>query len=324
FRNLPEMGHKVLLHELLKEDQEPFHLQDFISYHRTQLKSTTVATTGKPSVQLKKQKQKQTPKFCIKHVCLLSYQDSPDSKSSPFINFTTNKSPCNNIASMLLEAASRVQNPNPKPGSRTNIRFGLLSSFLRRFKAKTRELTPVDVKPISPVMKRSRKKSVSSGEWSEKSSEMCTSSCSSRSVHDSDECFCSNPTSPFRFSLQRSPSVSRRKMEGLSPVGSPSRHFRQVKNFVKPTPKMSFGAKTTPLSWTNAPPVSVLDPLFDDDDEEREGGTMEDDDYDIDCSYASVQSRSLPWVASGIHWPVVKGCCLVAHSSFRNYGAGSS
>ncbi|PWA80925.1 hypothetical protein CTI12_AA187100 [Artemisia annua] len=285
------MGHKVLLHELLKQDQEPFHLQDFISYHRTQLKSTTTISTTekKTSIQHKKQKQKQKPIFCIKDVCLFSYQDSPDSKKSPYINFTTNKSPCNNIAAMLLEAASRVQNPNPKPGSRTNIRFGLLSSILRRFRAKTRELGPVEVKPISPVIKRSRKKSVSSGEWSEKSSEVCTSSCSSRSVHDSEECFCSNPSSPFRFSLQRSPSVSRRKMEGLSPVGSPSRHFRQDKESCEGDCSQEIHRQEDEEK-EQCSPVSVLDPLFDDDDEEeRDGGTMEEDGYDVDCPYASVQ-----------------------------------
>lgn len=38
-------------------------------------------------------------------------------------------------------------------------------------------------------------------------------------------------------------------------------------------------------------PVSVLDPLFNDDEEERDGGATEEDCYDIECTYASVQSK---------------------------------
>lgn len=242
------MSHKNLpLHELLKEYQEPFQLKTFIADRRTQLKTTTITSAGKTSLHLKKQKP--SIKSTLNHVCFFTFHDSPDYKNSPFLDFTA-KSPCNNdavfhniparTAAMLLDAATRVQRPKPGTGSKPLTGFGLLGSFLRRLKdrsikAKSREVGPVFGIPTSPPAKRSRTKSVNGDDkrfsfWSEKSSEMETS-CSSRSnIHDLDEieCFCSNPASPFRFSLQKSPSPTRREMDLMSPVESPSRHIQQV------------------------------------------------------------------------------------------------
>ncbi|XP_076884579.1 uncharacterized protein LOC143533803 [Bidens hawaiensis] len=284
------MGHKHL-HELLKEDQEPFHLKTFISDRRSHLKPPT----GKTSLNLKKQKH------IIKNVCF-TFQDSPEFKNSPVLDF-----PCNNAtgfhipartAALLLHAATRVQ--KPKTGSK-QTGFGLLGSFLRRLKDRSVRTKRSETGPVNVTLSstRSRKNNVdggcddgsriSSGEWSEKSSEMDTS-CSSRSVHEFEEieCFCSNPSSPFRFSLQRSPSQTRRRHVSSPLVASPCHRTKQDKeNYEVECPQENIRQKDGEKEQCS--PVSVLDPLFDDgDEEEREGRAMEEG-YDIECSYANVQ-----------------------------------
>ncbi|XP_023756465.1 uncharacterized protein LOC111905017 isoform X1 [Lactuca sativa] len=328
------MGRKHL-HELLEQDQEPFQLKSFIADRRSQLKSTTT-DAGKTALRIRKRNpivestssSTTARNFCINHVCLVSFQDSPDFRKSPFVDFTSKemKSPCNNAAvflhipartaAMLLDAATRVQ--KPKTGSK-HIGFGLLGSFLRRLKdrstrTKSREIGPVNATPSSPPTRRSRKKIVNGGvevdgggdekrlsnscnnsrlsSWtsSEKTSELETS-CSSRSIHNSEEieCLCSNPSSPFRFSLQRTPSPTRRKPDSSSPVASPSRHFQQEnKSYEVEHPQEIHGA-TEDIEKEQCSPVSVLDTLFDDDEEEHDGGVTEEDCYDIECSYANVQ-----------------------------------
>ncbi|KAI3826121.1 hypothetical protein L1987_00164 [Smallanthus sonchifolius] len=305
------MGHKVL-HELLKEDQEPFQLKNFIADRRSQIKSST-AGAGNTALNVRKRKpiiESTSRNFCINQVCLFSFQDSPEFRKSPFLDFPARelkKSPCNNAtvflhipartSAMLLDAAARVQKPRP---SSKQIGLGLLGSFLRRFKdrstrTKSREIGPVNSTPSSPPTKRIRKKNVNnsslgSGVWSEKSSELETS-CSSRSVHEFEEteCFCSNSSSPFRFSLQRSPSPTRWEPDLSSSVASPSRHFKQDKDCYEVEPQENNRQKDEEKEQCS--PVSILDPLFDDGDEEeeREDGATEEDGYDIKCSYASVQ-----------------------------------
>ncbi|KAL8204968.1 hypothetical protein R6Q57_010591 [Mikania cordata] len=317
------MGHKHL-HELLKEDQEPFHLKNYIADRRSQLRSTT-SGAGNTALNLRKPKpiiestssSATTRNFCINHVCLFSFKESPEFMKSPFLDFPARelKSPCHNAAmflhipattaGMLLDAAARVQ--KKRPGSK-QIGLGLLGSFLRRLKdrstrTKTREIGLINASSSSLPARRSRKKAVNgdcdkerlshscndSIIWSEKSSELETS-CSSRSVHEYDEieCFCSNPSSPFRFSLQRSPSPVRREPESSPSVTSAGRRFKQDKeSYEVECPQEVNRQKDEEKEQCS--PVSVLDPLFDDgEDEERDDGTIVDD-YDIKCSYASVQ-----------------------------------
>ncbi|KAI3683864.1 hypothetical protein L1987_84379 [Smallanthus sonchifolius] len=308
------MGLKVL-HELLKEDQEPFQLKHFIADRRSQIKNTA-AGAGNSALNVRKRKpiiESTSRSFCINKVCLFSFQDSPEFRKSPFLDFPMRelKSPCNNAtvflhipartAAMLLDAAARVQ--KPRPGSK-QIGLGLLGSFLRRLKdrstrTKSREIEPDNSTPSSPPTRRSRKKNVndqltrqnlSSGVRSEKLSELETS-CSSRSVHEFEEieCFCSNSSSPFRFSLKRSSSPTRREPDLSSSVASPSRHFKQDIDCYEVERQENNRQKDKEKEHCS--PVSVLDPLFDDGDEEeeREDGATEEDGYDIECSYANVQ-----------------------------------
>ncbi|KAJ9559050.1 hypothetical protein OSB04_013664 [Centaurea solstitialis] len=249
---------KKHLHELLTEDQEPFHLQNFIADRRSQLKSTVTATATTAVATT----TKRNPKSIINHVCLFSFHDSPDFKKSPFLDFPARDaagSPFTNpknaavflhiparTAAMLLDAATRIHNQNPtrkKPGSsKPKIKpgFGLFGSFLRRLSLKDRSSTRIDkkIRPGGGKTGPGRKKktevetSCSSADWSEKSSELETS-CSSRSIEEierENDCYCENPMSPFRFSLERSPSSpTRRRPEFPSPVASPSRRFQEDK-----------------------------------------------------------------------------------------------
>ncbi|KAK9073443.1 hypothetical protein SSX86_007767 [Deinandra increscens subsp. villosa] len=318
------MGHNHL-HELLKQDQEPFHLKTFISDRRRPKPTTSAAgSAGTTALNLRKPKpiiestsSSATAKnFCINHVCLFSFQGSPDFTKSPFLDFPARelKSPCNNntavflhiparTAAMLLDAAARVVQ-RPKPGSK-QIGLRLIGSFLRRLKnrttrAKTGEIGPVK-EPVTSTstscslpVRRSRKRvsddRVSSGVWSEKSSEIETS-CSSTSIHEFEdiECFCSNSFSSFRFSLDGSPSPARREPDpGLS-AASPSRRFEQDKeSYEECQTKIS---RQKDEEKEQCSPVSILDPLFDDEDEEERDGRATQHDYDIECSYASVQSK---------------------------------
>ncbi|KVH89706.1 hypothetical protein Ccrd_008299 [Cynara cardunculus var. scolymus] len=267
------------LHELLREDQEPFKLKNYIADRRSQLNltETTTVTKRKPVIE-----PTTTLKFCINHACLFTFQDSPDVRNSPFIDFPSpaTTSPCNaavflnvptRTSAVLLDAAMRVQKQSSsktKPQPSKNVGFGLLGSFLKRLKHKNTQTKRHEINSLNntkssiPTKQFRGKKTandveisldangcayskLSSADWSEKSSESETS-CSSISVHESCEiqslglvaenhvsslsamCICSNPSSPFHFSLQKSHSTGHRTPDFLSPATSPSRRFRQV------------------------------------------------------------------------------------------------
>ncbi|KAL4578779.1 hypothetical protein LXL04_014910 [Taraxacum kok-saghyz] len=223
------MVHKHL-HELLREDQEPFQLKNYIADRRCQLKSTTAGETAlnprkrKPLIQ-STSASTTARNFCINHVCLFSFHDSPDVRKSPFFDFSSpaikspynSKSPNNatvflhipsRTAAMLLDAAMRIQKQKkpiskPKPDSSRNAGFGLLGSLLKRLKDRRTRIKRREISLSSPPTSRNRENDVAesscsynnnnnnnnrltSADWSEKSSDLETS-CSSWSVHDSEE-----------------------------------------------------------------------------------------------------------------------------------------
>ncbi|KAK3043580.1 hypothetical protein RJ639_002159 [Escallonia herrerae] len=333
------MAHKHL-HELLKEDQEPFQLKSYIDDRRLQLKNKP--TTRPTTLQVKKRKSiveasaSASNRSVCKQACFsFSFHDSPDVRRSPLINFSPVKSPSKSpntvfldiparTASLLLEAAMRIQKQhsstcNSNPKSTKNVGFGLLGSFLRKLRDKNRtkrreivgsekgdeNLVGVEDKIVHEVGFSCNNSRLSSAGWSEsneeKSLDMDTSSSCSRSEDleerengGFDSCekhFCSSPLSPFRFSLQRSPSGGSTP-EFLSPAASPSRRIKQeehrdeAESFVK--------TQLEEEEKEHCSPVSVLDPPFEDDVDEREGGEEvedeeEEDVYDLECSYAHVQ-----------------------------------
>ncbi|KAK4272771.1 hypothetical protein QN277_021278 [Acacia crassicarpa] len=142
------------LHELLKEDQEPFLLKEYISDRCSQLKRPS----PKSSMQVKKrrpthQNSNFPVNFC-KHACFFSFPDTPDLRKSPLFPLPSPaKSPSASTnpiflhipartAALLLEAALRIQkqtssSPKTKPQHKSNA-FGLFGSFFKRLKQRNR------------------------------------------------------------------------------------------------------------------------------------------------------------------------------------------
>ncbi|CAI9762127.1 unnamed protein product [Fraxinus pennsylvanica] len=313
------MAHKQqLLHELLNEEQEPFHLNTYIADRRSQLTKTSPRST----LQIKKRKpiidtsptNVKRSSLC-KNACIFSFQNSPDCRKSPF------QSPCKSpnravflhipakTAALLVEAAMRIQTKQSKRKTQIkNVRFGLFGSIFKRLKDRTnnkRRVLGVCDNEVK-VSRNSEPKidektdmdiriSSSCDTWSSSNEEKfldletSTSSCSEGSANGySASCetrFCS---SPFRFSLQKSPASSGRRVpEFSSPAASPSRH--------KKGEKANCGTKSSEevrreeeKDKDQFSPVSVLDPPFEEDDG-QESADVDKDSYDLECSYANVQ-----------------------------------
>ncbi|XP_030926614.1 uncharacterized protein LOC115953220 [Quercus lobata] len=163
------MAQKHLLHELLKEDQEPFQLKNYIADRRCQLKSSSPNT----HLQVKKRKPiSETPSFpgnFCKNACFFTFQDSPDLRKpkSPLFEFSSPaKSPCRTpnaiflhiparTAALLLDAALRIQKHSSSSSSASasksktqnkNYGFGLFGSILKRLtnRSKKREIESGD------------------------------------------------------------------------------------------------------------------------------------------------------------------------------------
>ncbi|KAF5737475.1 hypothetical protein HS088_TW13G00356 [Tripterygium wilfordii] len=151
------------LHELLKEDQEPFLLKNYIADRRSQLKKPCSPKTHlqvgirKPAGISEKQQQtisKFSHNLCKKS-CLFSFVDSPhDPRRSPLLEFQTPvaKSPCRRspnaiflnvparTATLLLEAALKIQKQSSKTKTQNKNHgdFGLFGSFLKRLTSRNR------------------------------------------------------------------------------------------------------------------------------------------------------------------------------------------
>ncbi|XP_027072227.1 uncharacterized protein [Coffea arabica] len=368
------------LHELLKEDQEPFHLTKYIADRRCLLKTSNnpPPKTASTSLQLKKGKpiietRAVNKSNLCRHACFLSFHGSPvDVRMSPFLDLHPSpaKSPCRRnqtstvflhvparTAALLLEAAMRIQKPQPSSSSSSsslakpkshqvrNKGLGLFSSILKKLKDRNKnkkvgirdaefkiprksdakmeenvaamESTNIEVGAFSCSCNNSR---LSSAGWSEsnednKSLDMETSTSGCRSEEDlndhemvfvaqqslngacasCDNLFCS---SPFRFSLQRSPSFGgSRTPDFSSPTASPSRRKEEDKknnkyegNGYENSAKLKLEEEEEDEK-EQCSPVSVLDPPFQDEDEEDEdrGEEDEEEDYDLECSFAIVQ-----------------------------------
>ncbi|XP_059667483.1 uncharacterized protein LOC132312931 [Cornus florida] len=138
------MAHKHL-HELLKEDQEPFQLKNYIAdIKKKQIPRTTLQVKKrKPIVESSSSRHS----ILCKHACFFSFQDSPDVRKPPFFDFPSPaKSPCKSpntvfmkvpagTAALLLEAAMRIQKQSSSAKPKTqikNVGFGLLGSILKR------------------------------------------------------------------------------------------------------------------------------------------------------------------------------------------------
>ncbi|KAJ9542734.1 hypothetical protein OSB04_029240 [Centaurea solstitialis] len=286
------------LHELLREDQEPFHLKNYIADRRSQLKSTTTPSSALNPLRKRKPliHSASARDFCINHVCFFSFHDSPDVRRSPFLDFPSPaiKSPFHipaRTAAMLLDAAVRIQKQKqkqpvnkPKAESLRRSGFGLFGSLLKRLKKDRR--TRIKRREIGLSSSRKR-----DSDLHKNSADLETCCSCSWSVHDDDDleeiefmgenenCFCLSPSSPFRFSLVKSPSSGHRTPDLLSPETSPTHHLQQAK---------SQEAHLEEEEKEQCSPVSVLDPVFEDEEEELDVVAVEDE-YDLECSFANVQ-----------------------------------
>lgn len=204
------------LHELLKEDQEPFH----IANKRLNFSSLQIKKIQKPI--------NQTPisNFC-KNSCFFSFNDSPELRKSPLYlpSPAPPKSPENGkfvlhvparTAALLLEAAMRIQKQQSSSKSKTQIKkvkFGIFGSILKKLKDRNGN-------------KNGEKKNSCSCNNSRVNSEINEEKLMDLENYGD---FGSSPFSPFRFSLQRCLSTSGDVMpEFTSPAASPVCHKKEV------------------------------------------------------------------------------------------------
>ncbi|KAL3623387.1 hypothetical protein CASFOL_032203 [Castilleja foliolosa] len=242
------MAQKQLLHELLKQNQEPFHLKTFISDKRSQLKKT-------PSPMMSPRK---SPAAVFLHV-------PPQT------------------ADILLQAAMRIQNQQKsklQPQIK-NVGLGVFGSFLKILKD------------------RSKSKNIFRNSDADEREKLDGDIISCRLDKELDQInngdsgllgtrYCA---SPFRFSFcQSSSSSGRYSPEICSPAASPSRRVNQEKEYYN-------GENSDDVNIVDdaekeqCSPVSVLDTFFEDDDGHESPNEEGDDDndYDLECSYANVQ-----------------------------------
>ncbi|KAK6152323.1 hypothetical protein DH2020_014958 [Rehmannia glutinosa] len=290
------MAHKQLLHELLKEDQEPFHLKSYISDKRSQLKKSSPKTTN---LQIKKRKSNISSEIdstkrgtnLRKHACFFSFQNySPDVRKSPIIDFHVPSK----TADLLVEAAMRIKNRSKPKAQVKNVGLGLIGSFLKILKDRSRNKKrgiggnefsvlrncEVKEKETCEGLNRGDVEASVSTCWTEELDEIVNGDFAVRDMR-----FC---TSPFRFSLHKSASSSGRQTPDFcSPAVSPSRRVKQKENST--TGEDSDNAlHVVEEEKEQSSPVSVLDPFFENDGHESIDAE-EEDAYDLECSYANVQ-----------------------------------
>ncbi|CAJ2632400.1 unnamed protein product [Trifolium pratense] len=297
------------LHELLKEDQEPFFLNNYISDKRNQMKITTTLQLNKKPIN-----SKFNINLCKNTSCFFSFPQTPDFKKSPLFELTSPvKSPCkipSRTATLLLEAALRIHKHSSSSSSSNhktkNKGFGLFGSLFKKLKQRNQnrklelETENVSVKDIlkwdSSVKHREKVVSLSQKENDDKSLEMETS-CSGYSeeiIHEA--CACYNHAfseSPFHFVLQTSPCSGSHTPE----LASPSRHIIEDKESNEGEILNQFkSGEEEEEDKEQCSPVCVLDPPFKDDDDEGhindEDEEDDDDDggdFDLESSYAIVQ-----------------------------------
>lgn len=143
------------LHELLEEDQEPFHLNTYIAEKRVNLKRVSPKT----HLQVKKRKPISSNSifpgnFC-RNACFTSFHPSPDFRKSPLFEFRSpaRNSPCKSpnaiflhiparTAGLLLEAALKIH--KQKSSSKTkkshikNQGFARFGSVLKKLTLRNR------------------------------------------------------------------------------------------------------------------------------------------------------------------------------------------
>ncbi|KAH0886945.1 hypothetical protein HID58_063041 [Brassica napus] len=247
-----EKKKKKHLHELLEDDQEPFHLNHYISDLRSQM--------GCSELRVKKRKSENAA--VLPHgffSCESSCFFATHANKSPLFEL---RSPANKkvrdglhiparTAAILLEAAARIQKQqNNKSKNRARNRgnaFGLLGSVLKR-------LTNLNGKP--PLDNADRNAVLSEP--------TCRSSSSrERLVEIGDKYFCE---SPIHFVLHTTPSTSgHRTSHFTSTATSPAR--RSTEDEDSDETESLEKVRGQEEEEEQCSPVSVLDPLEEEEDD---------------------------------------------------------
>ncbi|ESQ40277.1 hypothetical protein EUTSA_v10016054mg [Eutrema salsugineum] len=137
------MASQRQLKDLLEEDQEPFQLQSYISDRRCQINPPVTHLQVKKRRPIS-QNAGLPSRFC-RNACFFSLRESPDPKRSPLFELKSPNRRQNAIflnipartASILLEAAVRIQKQSSSEGSKTRTRnagnaFGIFGSVLKK------------------------------------------------------------------------------------------------------------------------------------------------------------------------------------------------
>ncbi|GFZ08755.1 hypothetical protein Acr_20g0005630 [Actinidia rufa] len=291
------------LHELLREDQEPFILKNYIADRRFLLQRPTPKTQFQadkigPIVETSSSKR-----GLCNQACFFSLLDSPDVENSPLVYFpATAKGPCKSPNGALQSSSSKPKLEIKYLGS---VLFGPIVKRLIGWKngSRNREIGTGKSKGKSEKVNEnaceksefevgfacscgSRSDSVVWSERNEETSPDLETSLRSWKSEDRENVglgFCEKRfcTSPFRFALQKSPPSSPHLLPDFSsPATSPSRQVKQEKNCeAEGTQQIHLEEKEEKEQCS---PVSVLDPPFKDD---EDGGGDGDDDNDEEEGY---------------------------------------
>ncbi|CAA0829677.1 Unknown protein [Striga hermonthica] len=277
------MAHKQLLHELLRVDQEPFHLKTFISDRRSLLKMPSPAPPPPAT----------SPDKIRKSVQILykSEKSPPRNFRSPAAEALLRVPP--DTAELLAEAAARIQKRRKSMWPQSKVRItssgsGLFGSVLKmlkdRSKGKSRAVGEHNFN-ISGENERV------DGIKIDKKTKTIIGDFGSPVKR-----FIPCPLSPSRFSVPESPSSSGRRTPALgSPeAASPSRGVKLQDDQNGETGENSNNVNGVDEK-EQCSPVSVLDIFFEDETNESINAAVEEEDdegcdYDPDCTYANMES----------------------------------
>ncbi|CAK8544024.1 unnamed protein product [Lathyrus sativus] len=281
------------LHQLLKEDQEPFLLKNYISDRRNQLKITTICkipnsnSTFNFNINLCKNNAS----------CFFSFPETPDFRKSPLFELTSPvKSPCKSsrTATLLLEAALRIHKHSSSSNHKTKTKgFGLFGSLFKRIKLRNqnrkRELESQNVS-VKDILNSKKFESHTINKGKPLETETSCSGYSERFIHEGCTCYHSSfSESPFRFVLQTSSCSGSHTPE----LASPSRITEDKGSNVEAESINQFQlVEEEEEDKEQCSPVCVLDPPFEDDEEGHINDDDEDEDggdFDLESSYAIVQ-----------------------------------
>lgn len=270
------MAHQNLLRDLLREDQEPFQLHNYIAdEHFSKLVKPTFCQTSSLNLTL-------CTKSCFKPSLFPLPRKSPCRSATRFLNIPAK------TAAVLVEAATKIRKHSssvPKPPI-VNIGF---CSYLKRLRDKNKAR-----KCSHKLEVNSEDARLSSAGWSESNEgkSVDLESSSSTSTYDytqgaENEC---SSSQPFCFALERSSSADHTP-EFLSPVRSPNFDHKQHNHHEDGSFQKIQVEKEEEEEKDQCSPVSVLAPPFQDDHRQHRGDEEDDEENDCnaDCSYANVQ-----------------------------------